>query len=316
MTRLVGLVLVLAVVIGASGGCSAAPAEKLAPAGEQPALNESPPAEPALPRAGQAGVGVRSDTTSAGTGSNAAATASWNRLVIRTANLSLVVRNVEEALGSIRDLAQANEGYVARSQSQYRGDHLMATITVQVPAQNLDRLIQQVRGLALKVESEQTNSQDVTEEFVDLSAQLRNLQAGEASLLKLMDRAERIEDVLSLQRELTNVRGQIERTQGRINYLQRRSDMSSLTVSLTPEEPGLSSDGAAWQPLRTIARAWRTSLQVVRDVADVAISVVVFSWWLWPFIGLVVWLLRRSRAGRTRPRAQTTAEPPVPPPTG
>ena len=70
--------------------------------------------------------------------------------------------------------------------------------------------------------TEASGSQDVTEEYVDLGANLRNLQASESAILKLMDKATQIQDVLALQRELTNVRGQIERIQGRKTYLERR----------------------------------------------------------------------------------------------
>jgi hypothetical protein len=76
--------------------------------------------------------------------------------------------------------------------------------------------------------------QDVTEEFVDLESRERNLLAAEESLLELYDRAESVEDTLTVERELTDIRGQIEEVQGRIQYLERRTATSEIVLHLEP----------------------------------------------------------------------------------
>lgn len=278
----------------ASGGASG-----IAPSAPAPAATAAPAAKPA----------------SSAYSTNNQASVPWDRMVIRTASLSLTVKNVDDALRSLRDLSRVHEGFIANSQTRQDRNQTVATVTIQVPARNFDALIQQARELAVKVQTEQVGSQDVTEEFVDLQSQLRNLQATEASLLKLLDRAERIEDILALQRELTNVRGQIERLQGRINYLQRRSDMSTLVVSLTPE--GFArTDEPVWQPLRTVERAWRASLELIQGLLDVLLAAVVFLWWAVPLGALVVWLIRRRRSRRAQAPALQTAQPSGQPPSG
>jgi hypothetical protein len=140
----------------------------------------------------------------------------------------------------------------------------------------------------------------VTEEYVDLDANLRNLQKTEASLVSLMEKASKLDDVLVLQRELTNVRSQIERIQGRKTFLERRSDMSQISLTLrekngaavvTPLAAG------AWDPAATAYKGWTASLRVLRTVADAAILAVAFGWWLVPFVavGGVVLLRRRPQ---------------------
>jgi hypothetical protein len=150
-----------------------------------------------------------------------------------------------------------------------------------------------------KVTTETSGSQDVTDEYVDLDANLRNLQASETAILKLMDKATQISDVLSLQRELTNVRGQIERIQGRKTYLERRTDMATITLSLRlPPVAAAPITGTSWDPVATALRGWQASLTVLRALASVAIVALAFSWWLVPVaaLGVVVWRRRRSVA--------------------
>src|SRR6202022_4433901 len=125
------------------------------------------------------------------------------------------------------------------------------------------------------------------------SSNLRNLQASEAAILKLMEKATQIQDVLSLQRELTNVRGQIQRIQGRKTYLERRSDMATITLSLRlpPLDVAPPPFTGAWDPARVAQRGWQASLALLRGAAELVIVVVAFSWWLVPFVALGAYLL-------------------------
>src|SRR5919199_6572831 len=207
-------------------------------------------------------------------------------MVMRTARLSVQVPDVDQAVDRARQLAQAGGGFVSASNTRLEQDRTVAELTLQVRADALDGTLEGLRGLG-KVENETSSSQDVTEEYVDLDANLRNLQASESAILKLMDRASRIEDVISLQRELTNVRGQIERIQGRKRYLERRTDLATISLSLhlPPAETPTPATGA-WNPIAVALRGWFASLAVLRGLAEVIIVAAAFSWWLIPFVGL------------------------------
>src|ERR1700726_5020074 len=138
---------------------------------------------------------------------------------------------------------------------------MVADLTLQVRGDAADSTLSDLRALG-KVTTEASGSQDVTEEYVDLGSNLRNLQASESAILKLMDKATQIQDVLSLQRELTNVRGQIERIQGRKTYLERRSDMATITLSLRlpPLATTAGPLNGAWDPAGVAERGWQASL--------------------------------------------------------
>jgi hypothetical protein len=239
-----------------------------------------------------------------------------DRMVIRTAQLSVEVGDMEQALAKARAIAQSGGGYVSASSTHVEKvndqDQMVADLTLQVRTDAVDSALSDLRGLGT-VTSESSGSQDVTEEYVDLDSNLRNLQASEAAILKLMDKATRIEDVLSLQRELTNVRGQIERIQGRKRFLERRTDMATITLALRPPaaETARPVGAGAWDPGAIALRAWQASLAMLRSVAEVAILGVVFFWWLIPLAagGTYWWLHRRRRSSAPSTPATTTAPP-------
>ncbi len=155
-----------------------------------------------------------------------------DRMIIRTANMQLVVDDVRDTIDKITDLAQDQQGYVVNSSSWKEGERVVGQITIRVPSSDFSYAMSVLRSMAVEVNSETTSSQDVTEEYVDLEATLRNLEATEAQLLKLMEKAVKVEDILNVQRELSRVQQDIERTKGRMQYLERTSAMSLIQVLL------------------------------------------------------------------------------------
>jgi PKD repeat protein len=153
-------------------------------------------------------------------------------MVVRTGNMQLVVSDVSQALDNIVNIARDNGGYVVTSQKWKEGERNLGTISIRVLAENYDKSVAALRTLAMSVISESTSSQDVTQEYVDLDSRVKNLEATETQLLKIMGTATKTEDILSIQRELTNVRGQIEQTKGRMQYLQRTSSTSLIDIKL------------------------------------------------------------------------------------
>lgn len=275
------------------------PAEAPKPAMAAPAA--AAPAAPAAARNSPAGQASMTE-------SQAVSDRPWDRMIIRNATLALRVENVERALGAVRQLAGKYGGFVAASNTRLdrNGDReqMFATATIQVRADAFDAAISDLRGLAVKVENENGTSQDVTEEYVDLNANLHNLQSTEKSLVSLMEKATKLEDVLTLQRELTNVRSQIERIQGRKKFLERRSDFSQITVALQEVDAAAAPrpiPTTAWDPARTFDRGWQASLRVLRGIADVAILALAFGWWMLPFAAVGGLLLLRRRPRPTPP---------------
>lgn len=155
------------------------------------------------------------------------------RMIVRTGSMTLVVSDIATTLDRIAKLAEDSKGYVVSSNKWKDNGRLVGTITIRVPAGTYDNTMSALRGMADEVTSENTSAQDVTEEYTDLSAKLKNLVATETQLLEIMKKAEKIEDILAVQKQLTSTRDEIERTKGRMQYLEQTSETSLITVQLT-----------------------------------------------------------------------------------
>jgi hypothetical protein len=214
-----------------------------------------------------------------------------DRMIIRTVSMTLSVPNVEEAYREVERIATEQGGLIAGSQIRQDGDRTVASVTLRVPADSAtyQLTLERLRGLAEKVVDEQAQAQDITEEYVDLESRLRNLRASEESLLALLSRAQRIEDILAIQKELTNVRGQIEQIQGRKQALERRSDMATINLQI---REATAFSRAGWNPGETTLEAVRALRQALQGVATFAIWVLVWTP-LWGGALVLLWLLRR-----------------------
>lgn len=205
---------------------------------------------------------------------NLAAGQEVERKIIYNASLHLIVADTSEALAEIKRLADTMGGFIADSNVWRDEGHPRATVTVRVPAEKLEDALSQFRGLAVEVESESLDSQDVTEEYVDLQARLKNEQRTEAELLQLLEsRSEtgKTTDILEVHRELGQVRSQIEQIQGRLNYLSNLSSMATVRITLTPDALQQPVIVAGWQPKGTARNAVRTLLRTLQFFADFAI---------------------------------------------
>jgi len=163
---------------------------------------------------------------------------SWatERMIVRTAEISLVVIDVATALDQVTDMAERFDGYVVSSTRWKEDERLIGNITIRVSADDFDEAMAVLRGLAVDVTHEDTSAKDVTEEYIDLSAKLKNLEATEEQYLRLMEKAEKVEDILAVQRELSKTRGEIEQTKGRMQYLERTSATSLIEIHLEQAE--------------------------------------------------------------------------------
>ena len=158
-----------------------------------------------------------------------------DRKIIRTASLAIVVPNLDGAVRRVRDLIASLPGaFIAASNLQEDDPLRVSTITLRVPAAHFEQAMRELRAIATKIVDEDIRSQDVTAEYTDLSAQLRNAQATERQFLEILARARTVEDTLAVQRELSAVRERIELLQGRLNLLRSQTDLATITLLLHP----------------------------------------------------------------------------------
>ncbi|MGH2489070.1 MAG: DUF4349 domain-containing protein [Candidatus Limnocylindria bacterium] len=155
-----------------------------------------------------------------------------DRSIIRTGEITVEVDNVAQTTGAVRALAVELDGYVS---SSFQGEFdESATLTMRIPADRFDEALAAIHELDGEVKAEATREEDVTATVVDLEARLTNLRAAEVEYRELLDRAEQIEDILAIQNQLFQVRGEIEAMQAQLDYFNDQAAMATLTVSVIP----------------------------------------------------------------------------------
>lgn len=227
------------------------------------------------------------------------------RLIIRNAELSIVVTDTLVALTALSQLAEAMGGYVVSSSTYQAGQGaLQADVQFRVEAKRFDEALQAVRALAVQVERETVSGQDVSAEYFDLEAQLRNLENTEAQLRKLQSEATTTQDVLAVYRELATIRGEIDRIKGRMQYLSQSAALASISVSLKPDVLAQPIQIAGWRPEGVAREAVQALVIALQALATLAIWTAIVIVPIAALIGLPVLIaIGAVRRWRKRQRA-------------
>ena len=238
------------------------------------------------------------------------------RLVVKRAEMRVSVADPAEAMRTVVQWAESMQGYVVNS-NQWNSTsdgqtYINASVMVRVPAERLDEMMQKVRDLAADpktgVLSETVTGEDVTAEYVDSQARLRNLKAAEAQLVELLDQAPDLEYTLDIFRELTEIRSQIEVLEGRIKYLEESAALSALSVEFVAEASLQPLQIGPWKPAGVAKEAIQTLVKVAQDVGTALIKFVII--WV-PFllpIGLIVYFVRKGAKKRKAAREAQAAQ--------
>ena len=160
------------------------------------------------------------------------------RKVISSAFISIELEGVSEGTAQVRVIAESLGGFVEQLSSSSEPQHQRATITIRVPQDQFFPAMERIEALGT-VQSRDIGSEDVSEQFIDLEARLKSALGEEQSLLSLLERAGVVSEILAIERELFRVRGEIERFQGQLNFLERRVALATITVSLFSPGPKL-----------------------------------------------------------------------------
>lgn len=194
-----------------------------------------------------------------------------DRKIIKNGSLNIIVERAEETANEIKEIAKNFEGFVENVNIfEVSKDVKEGYITIRLPADRFDEAMEEIKALAIKVEREQVNARDVTEQFIDLEARLKNLKAEEEQYLKILKKAETVEDMLNVSKQLSNVRGRIEQIEGQLKYLSRQIDMSSISVHLTAIAE-VEVFGIHWRPLTVAKQALKNMFEGFTKFVDAII---------------------------------------------
>jgi hypothetical protein len=208
------------------------------------------------------------------------------RRIIYTATIDLVVKDFAKTQEAVKSLIASVKGYVAtfREDSPYpqqRGGKWV----VRLPAAEFERFTSDVIKLGI-VTTQQSDAQDVTEQYIDLTARLANKKRMEERVLKLLEeKTGQIKEVIEVEEQLARIREDIETLEGKVRYLSDRVAMTTVTISARenaayfPEVPP-SFASKAWTALEQ-------SLGGMRELGEgIVLAVITFSPWL--LLGIVI----------------------------
>lgn len=277
------------------------------------------PAATAAPAATQAAA-AESPASSANGNNNVDAT-TVERLIIKNANLSLVVDNPLDTMQTITHLAEGAGGYVVSTntfQANFGGQMSdEAQMVVRVPSDKLTPVLDQIRHMAVEVKSENVSGQDVTADYVDSQSRLTNLEAKEKQLQTILEQTTDADAVIKVFDKLSETREQIELIKGQMKYYKEAAAFSAITLDLIPNIVGQPIVIAGWHPegvfkdsIETMVRLWQNLIDgLIRfTIVQLPFLLLLAS----PFVLLILWLRRNARrvaAQRLAAQSQSANKP-------
>ena len=198
--------------------------------------------------------------------------AALDRKIIRDANLTIEVASTTDAQQRITSIAETLGGFVVTSEAKQRQDAEPAKRTVdiklviRVPSGQFNSALEQIEKLATNLPERNVTGQDVTEEFIDLEARIKTQKALELQFLDIMKQARKVEDALEVQRQIADVRTEIEKLEGRKRFLESKSSLSTIAVNIQTPTP----------IVVTASGFTHTIREALSDSIDVATGIVLF----------------------------------------
>ncbi len=218
-------------------------------------------------------------------------------MVIKDAQIELLVSNTDLALSKVMQTISDYQGYMISSQTWYDSGYKHATVRLAVPSSAFENVLNLLRPMGIKVLSETATGQDVSAEYADLQSRLTNLQATADRVRGFLDNAKTVEESLKINQTLSDLEGQIEQVKGQMNYYEGRTAFSTLTVTLMPEYPTPTptvtpTPTPGWNPSASFTNASNSLKHSSQSIVDVLIWIVVAIGPYALVLGFLVWLVR------------------------
>lgn len=223
------------------------------------------------------------------------------RKIIKNGNLSLVVKSIEVAKNEIQKITKKFDGFVQSSNFRenenyeyYNGERRSKNSTksgyfeLKIPSKNFELAFNEYKKTALKINNESVSGRDVTEEFLDLESQIKNKQAEVDQYRNILKRAEKVEDILKVTKYLNSAQLELDRKQGRLNYLSNQVELSSIRIDIVSEKD-VEVFGIVWSPLTELKQGFSNMLGDLRDFADMLIAF--FFKLPWLILNFALWIL-------------------------
>lgn len=218
-----------------------------------------------------------------------------DRMIIQESYLSLLVRDVGKAISDIKTKATSFGGYFVNSNLSTPDSGATGQISIRVTQNYLDEILVFLRGLGVKVVSENLQGSDVTDQYVDNDARMKILESNKARFMEIMNKAEKVEDILRVQQEIFNIQSQIDAIVGQQSYFAKNAQMVKITIYLSTDELSLPyAPIQSFRPSVIFKQAVRSMLAALQKLGSLVIWVAVYAV-IWVPVVIIILIIRRRR---------------------
>lgn len=267
------LITALAIIVLLTGcGAKAAPNYAMEEAGYAPAV------APEMDKF--AGDSVTMDESARSTSGSSVEAAQQERLVIKNADLRIIVDDPKAKMDEIVSLAKSLGGYVVSSNiyqtyADNGSEVPEGNISIRVPAEKLDAALAQIKAEVVEVDSENVSGEDVTDQYVDLQSRLKAKKAAEEKMLEIMAQAKTTEETLAVYSQLQIIQSDIEVLTGQINYYERSAAMSSISINVIASEKSKPIEIGGWKLGETASKSVQNLINYLQGFTRFIINLII-----------------------------------------
>jgi hypothetical protein len=219
--------------------------------------------------------------------------------LIKTSTIDLSVNDLDKSVDSIKLLVTEKKGFLQSLTDQGVNNDRRVYLSIRVPSASFSEVLTKVKALGVKVNSLTEGSDDISEVYADVQARLKTQKALEKQLLELLNKATKVDDILAIQNQLTNVRTQIEMYESQIKNFDSQVDFSTLYITMKTSSEALNVNGESWQPVGIFKEALTSLVAFGKGLISVAIWAVVYSPIILVPVGIVM-LASRSKSKKKK----------------
>jgi len=214
--------------------------------------------------------------------------------VQKTGSINFLVRDLDSAVDNVQVVNVKYSGVVTNIYDYGRGNDRTVQLTVKVPVKGFEEYYEELRKLDGEVTYANIDTNDLTEQYIDITSRLENLKSVEGQLVGILKDASSVQDILAVQKELNTVRGDIESYEAQKRYFDNQTDYSYVSLTFNIDKEGLNISDKPWKPLGEFRVALNALVYILKGIVNVGVWVLVFSPIILIPVGIVLYITKRK----------------------
>lgn len=215
--------------------------------------------------------------------------------VQKTGSVTMLVKNIDDAVNGMDSVNSKYSGQVTNIYDYGRGNERSVQITIKVPVENFETYYDELRKIDGEVTYANIGTNDLTEQYIDITSRLANLKEVETQLVGILRTATTVQDILAVQKELNTVRGDIESYEAQKRYFDSQTDYAYISITFSIDKEGLNISDEPWKPLGEFRAALNALVSVLRGLVNAGIWLLVFSPVVLIPVGILILVTRKKQ---------------------